>query len=120
MNNAVFGKSMENMRKHRDKKKKLFGVRTKFSYYKVSHRKFISNRNEKKTEKLMNKLIYLELSILELSKILMYNFWYDYVKPSYGENAKLWCSFMVHAKTDDIYKDIAKDTETRFDTPNLS
>ena len=44
---------------------------------------------KKKTEKLMNKLIYLELSILELSKILMYNFWYDYVKPSYGENAKL-------------------------------
>ena len=37
----------------------------------------------------MNKLIYLGLSILELSKILMYNFWYDYVKPSYGENAKL-------------------------------
>ena len=67
----------------------------------------------------MNKLIYLGLSILELSKILMYNFWYDYVKPSYGENAKLWCSFMVHAKTDDIYKDIAKDTETRFDTPNF-
>ena len=89
MNKAVFGKAMENMRKHRDKKKKLFGVRTKFSYYKVSHRKFISNRNEKNPEKLMNKLIYLGLSILELSKILMYNFWYDYVKPSYGENAKL-------------------------------
>ena len=51
MNKAVFGKAMENMRKHRDKKKKLFGFRTKFSYYKVSHRKFISNRNGKKTWK---------------------------------------------------------------------
>ena len=46
----------------------------------------------KQTEKLMNKLTYLGLSILELIKILIYNFWYDYVKPKYGEKAKL--SFM--------------------------
>ena len=71
----------------------------------------------------MNKPVYLGLSILELSKILMYEFWYDYVKPKYGENAKLCYmdtdSFIVHVKTDDIYKDIAEDVETRFDTSNF-
>ena len=50
----------------------------------------------------------------------MYEFWYDYVKPKYGENVKLCYidtgSFIVHVKTDDIYKDIAEDVETRFDT----
>ena len=56
---------------------------------KVFHRKLISNRNEKKNKILMNKPVYLELSILELSKILMYQFWYDYVKQKYGEKAKL-------------------------------
>ena len=68
----------------------------------------------------MNKPDHLELSILELSKILMYEFWYDYVKPKYGEKAKLCYmdtnSFIVYIKTDDIYKDIAEDVETRFDT----
>ena len=68
----------------------------------------------------MNKPIYLGLSILDLSKTVMYEFWYDYVKPKYGENAKLCYmdtdSFIVHVKTDDIYKDIAEDVETRFDT----
>ena len=70
----------------------------------------------------MNKPVYLGLSILELSKILMYEFWYDYVKPKYGKKAKLcWKdtdSFIVYIKTDDIYKDIAEDVETRFDTSN--
>ena len=68
----------------------------------------------------MNKPVYLGLSILELSKILMYEFWYDYVKPKYGEKVKLCYvdtdSFIVYIKTDDIYKDIAEDIETRFDT----
>ena len=48
----------------------------------------------------MNKLVYLGLSTLELSKILMYEFWYDYLKPKYGEKAKLCCmdtdSFIVY------------------------
>ena len=51
----------------------------------------------------MNKLIYLGLSILDLSKTVIYEFWYDYVKPKYGENAKMCYidtdSFMVHVKT---------------------
>ena len=74
----------------------------------------------RKTQIIMNKPAYLGLSILYLSKTLMYKFWYDYVKPKYGENAKVCCmdtdSFIVHVKTDDIYKDIAEDVETKFDT----
>ena len=70
----------------------------------------------------MNKPVYLGLSILELSTIFMYEFWYDYVKPRYGEKAKLGYidadSFIVYIKTDDIYKNIAEDVETRFDTSN--
>ena len=53
----------------------------------------------------------------------MYEFWYDYVKPKYGEKAKLAYmdidSFIVYVKTDDIFKDIAEDVETRFDTSNF-
>ena len=76
----------------------------------------------KKTEIVMNKPVYLGPSILVLSKISMYEVLYDYVKPKYGENAKL-ChldtdSFIVYIETDDIYKNIAKYVETRFDTSN--
>ena len=76
----------------------------------------------KKTEIPMNKSICLGISILELSKILIYDIWYDYVKPKYDEKAKLCFmdtdSSIVYIKTDDIYKDIAEDVETRFDTSN--
>ena len=94
INNAVFAKTMENVRKqcyytrHNKKKKELFSIRTKLSYYKVFHRKLLAIEM-KKTEILMNKPVYLGLSILELSKILMYEFWYNYVKPKYGERSKL-------------------------------
>ena len=51
------------------------------------------------------------------------NFWYDYVKPKYGENTKLCYmdteSFIVQVKVDDIYKDIAEDVKTRFYTSNF-
>ena len=74
----------------------------------------------RKTQILMNKPVYLGLSILDLNKTVMYEFWYDYVKPKYGENAKLCYmdtdSFIVYVKADDTYKDIAEDVETRFDT----
>ena len=53
----------------------------------------------------------------------MYEFWYDHVKPKYGENTKLCYmdtdSFIVHVKTADIYKDISEDIQTRFDTSNF-
>ena len=76
-----------------------------------------------KTQIIMSKPVYLRLSILDLSKTGMYDFWYDYVKPKYGENAKLCYidtdNFIVHVKTDYIYKDIAENVETRFDTLNF-
>ena len=70
----------------------------------------------------INKPAYLGLSILELSKILMYEFWYDYVKPKYCEKSNL-CnmdkdSFIVITGTDDTYKNIAEDVEARFDNSN--
>ena len=70
----------------------------------------------------MNKPVCIGLSILELNKILMYEFWCDYVKPKYGEEAKLFYmdtgSFVVYIKVEDIYKGIAEDIETKFDTSN--
>ena len=73
----------------------------------------------KKTEILMNKPVYVGLSIRELSKILMHEFCYDYIKPKYGEKSNLCCmdtdSFTVYIKTDDIFKDNAEDVETISD-----
>ena len=63
---------------------------------------------------LVNKPVHLRLSTLELSKILIHElwpeFWCDYVKPKYG--------FILYMKTNYIYKDIAENVETRFDTSN--
>ena len=76
----------------------------------------------KKIKLKMNKPVYLELSILEISKILMYEFWYDYVKPKCQDNAKLCYmdtdSFIINVKTEDVYEDIANDVEKKFDTSN--
>ena len=76
----------------------------------------------KKNSNTCYKLVYLGLLILNLIKTIMYEFWYDYVKPKYDKKAKLCYmdrdSFVVHVKKDDIYKDIAEDVETRFDTLN--
>ena len=70
----------------------------------------------------MNKPVYLGLPILEISKTLMYEFWYDYMKPKYGDNVKLCYmdtdSFIMPIKTEDFYEDIANDVEKRFDTSN--
>ena len=117
---------MKNVRKHRDiklvttKRRRNYLVSTP-NYHTI---KFFTEKllaiEMKKTEILMNKPVYLGFSILQLSKILMYQFWYDYVKPKYGEKAKLCFmdtdSFTVYIKIDNIYKDIAKYVETRFDT----
>ena len=70
----------------------------------------------------MNKPVYLGLSILEISKTLIYEFWYDYIKPKYQENLKLCYmdidNLIIHVKTYVFYEDIANYVEKRFDTSN--
>ena len=76
----------------------------------------------KKVEVKMNKPIYLGQAILDISKTLMYEFWYDYSKPKYDDKARLNYTdtdrFVVYIKTEDFYKDIAGDIERWFDTSN--
>ena len=86
-------------------------------------RKFISNRIEKKkTSVKMNKPIYLGLAILSLSKILIYDYWYNEMKPKYKDRIRLRYmdtdSFIMHIKTEDFFKDIADDVEKKYDTSN--
>ena len=121
-------KNMENVRKHRDIKLATTEKRRNYLVSEPNYHttKFFTENllaiEMRKTQILMNKPVYLGLSILDLSKTVMYEFWYDYVTPKYLENAKLCYmdtdSLIVHAETDDIYKDIAEDVETRFDTSN--
>ena len=76
----------------------------------------------KKTKVKMNKPIYFGMSILDITKKIKYEFWYDYIKPKYRDKAKLCYmdtdSFIIHIKTKDFYKDIAYDFEKVFDTSN--
>ena len=129
MNNAVFGKTMENVRKQRNIKLVTTGRRRDYLVLEPNYHttKFFTEHvlaiEMRKTQILMSKPVYFGLSILDLSNMVMYEFWYDYVKPKYGENAKLCYmdtdSFIVYGKRDDIYKDVAEDVETRFDTSNF-
>ena len=76
----------------------------------------------KKTKVKMNKPIYLGMSILDISKTLMYKSWYDYFKPKYGDRAKLCYtdtdSFITHIITKDFFEDISNDVEICYDTSN--
>ena len=118
MNNAVFGKTMENVRKHRDIKLVTTERRRNYLVSEPNYHttKFFTENllaiEMKKTEILMNKPVHLGLSILKLSTILFNEFWYDYKKPKYGEKVK-FCymdtdRFIVYKKANDIYKDIAE------------
>ena len=128
MNNSVFEKTMENIRKHRDIKlvttdKKRSKLVSEPNYHTINLiSEDLSIIEMKKTKAKLNKQIYLGLSILEISKTLMYEFWYDYMKPKYNNDVKLCYmdmdSFIMNITTNDFYKDIANDVETRFDTSN--
>ena len=124
MNNAVFVKTMEKVRKHRDVRLVTTKLRRNYllseAYYHKTmfffFKKCISNR-VKQIDAFMNKPVYLSLTILEISNTVMYGLWYDYVKLKYGENPKLYYtetdSFIIYIKAGDIYVGIAKDVQTR-------
>ena len=126
MNNSVFGKTMENIRKHRDIKlvttdKKRSKLVSEPNYHTINLiSEDLSIIEMKKTKVKMNKPIYLGLSILEIIKILMYEFWYDYIKTKYDNKVRLCYmdtdSFIMNIKTNYFYVDIANDVENRFDT----
>ena len=128
MNNAVFKKTMENVRTHTDIKSVTTGKRrnrlaSEPNYHTTKY--FSENLmtiEMKKANVKMNKPIFVGMSILDISKTLMYAFWYDYIKPKYQDWAKLCYmdtdSFVIHIKTEDFYEDIANDVEKWFDTSN--
>ena len=76
----------------------------------------------KKTRAKMIKPLYLGMSILNISKILMYKFWYEYIRPKYGDRAKLCYtdtdSFITYIKTENFFEDITSDVEKWYDTSN--
>ena len=126
MNNSVFGKTMENIRNRVDVKlvnteEKLKKLVAKPNY---RSRKIFSENlvsvHMKKTSLTMNKPVYLGMCILDLSKTIMYDFHYRYIKPKYGNKAKLLFtdtnSLMYEIETEDFYKDISGDVKDRFDT----
>ena len=95
MNNSVFGKTIENVRKHRDinlvttdeKRNNLVSVPNYHTTKCFSEN--VLAIEMKKTKEKMNKSVYLGMSILDITKTLMYEFWYDYIKPKYGDRTKL-------------------------------
>ena len=119
---------MENVRKHIDIKLVTTDKRRNQLVSEPNYRttKYFSENllaiEMKKTKVKINKPVYLGLTILEISKTLMYEFWYDYIKPKHQDNAKLCYmdtdSFIIDIKTKDFYGDIVNDVEERFDTSN--
>ena len=128
MNNSVFGKTMENVRKHCDinlvktdeKRNELVSEPNYHTMKLIDDNLAIIEMKKIKVK--MNKPIYLGLSILDISKITLYEFWYDFIKSKYGSSAKLCYmdtdTFVINIKTKDFYKDIAMDVKERFDTSN--
>ena len=133
MNNAVFGKTMENVRNHKDiklvtsdKRRSILALEPNYHLALMHLSKCISKElmimEMRKVEVKMNKPINLGQAISDISKTLIYEFWYDYVKPKYEDEVRLCYidtdSFVMYIKTEDFYKAIASDVERWFDTSN--
>ena len=127
--NSTYGRTVQNDRKHKDIKL----VTTDYKRNKLASEpnhstKCISKHllvmEMKKTKVKINKPIYLDQAVLDISKTLMFEFWYDYLKPMYGDKIRLCYidtdSFIMHIKTDDFYKDVSADVDKWFDTSNFN
>ena len=126
MNNSVFGKTMENIRNRKDIKL----VTSKRQAVKLIAKPNFKNRtiftenlisvHMSKTKLIFNKPVYVGMCILDVSKTLMYNFHYNYIKPKYNDKALLLMtdtdSLCYEIETEDFYKDISSDVESKFDT----
>ena len=128
--NSIYGKTVQNDRNHRDirlvtteAKRNKLASEPNYQSTKCISKHFLV-MEMKKTEVKINKPIYLGQVVLYLSKTLMFEFWYDYLKPMYGDKIRLCYtdtdSFIMHIKTDDFYKDISADADKWFDTSNFN
>ena len=128
MNNSVFGKTMENIRNRvdirlvtRESQAKRLTCKPNYQHHTIFS-KNLAAVHMKKVSLKFNKPVYLGMSILDLSKTLMYDFHYNYIKPKYGENAKLLFtdtdSLAYEIETEDFYRDISSDVKSKFDTSN--
>ena len=126
MNNAVFGKTMENIRNRVDiklvnnkKQAEKLSAKPNFKHCNIFSEDLVAI-HMKKTKLDFDKPVYLGMCILDLSKTLMYDFHYNYIKQKYGDKAKLLLtdtdSLMYEIQTEDFYKDINGDVKDRFDT----
>ena len=126
MNNSVFGKTIENIRKRTDIKLVTTQKQAEKYIYQpnYTHRTTFSDNlvaiHLTRTKLYFNKPVYLGMSILDISKIRMYEFHYEYIKPKYGAKAKLLFtdtdSLMYEIQTTDFYVDISPDVRSKFDT----
>ena len=123
MNNEVFGKTMENVRNHRgikfvttNKRRSYLVLEPNYHTTKWFSKNLLAIEMKKKKVKI-NKPVYLGLLILDISKTVMCEFWYDYIKQKYQYNGK-FCymdtgSFIIHIKTEDVYEDIVNHVKKR-------
>ena len=128
MNNSVFGKTMENIRNRVDVKlvsdrkvAEKLSAKPNFRHCTIFNENLVAVHMKKKM--VFNKPVYCGMVILDLSKTLMYDFHYKYIKPKYGEKAKLLMtdtdSLRYEIQTEDLFEDISKDVEKGFDTSNF-
>lgn len=129
MNNSVYGKTMENIRKRVDvrlvnseERGKMLAKRPNFNHCTIFSENLCAIEM-RKTEVYFNKPVYLGMCILDLSKVLMYDFHYNYIQSKYRDRAKLLFtdtdSLCYEIQTEDFYKDIIDDVDCLFDTSNI-